>query len=98
LAYPGKLKHLLSAALGFLLSLPVALLLAGFSAQWTYIHFIFERDLKDFAPGDAIGVFLLTWFHFAVLVIFTAILWFRLYKSWRRAADAACEQTRGLRI
>jgi hypothetical protein len=90
--------HLLSATLGFLFSLPVALLLAGYSAQWTYIHFIFEGDLKDFAPGDAIGVFLFTWFHFAVLVVFTSILWFRRYKSWCCGADAACEQTTGPRI
>lgn len=44
------------AAISCLVSLP----LAGTMANWFYMHFIFQGDVSDFAPGDSFGVLLWT--------------------------------------
>jgi hypothetical protein len=70
--------------IGIVMTIP-AVIIAGFLiADPFYIKFIFEGDLKDFAPGDAIGVFLCSCVFAIVISIPAMFGWWRLYRRISR--------------
>jgi hypothetical protein len=71
----------LAVWIGVLATIPAALVVGFFLADRFYVRFLFEGEMKDFAPGDAIGV-LLYGTMFAVVILIPAFFgWWRIYRS-----------------
>lgn len=78
-------------ALGAVASVPLVLYASFHAADLVYIRFFYEGEIKDFAPGDALGVFTL-WGLFSLIGwVLSALVWSRLYRrvSTNLEANAA---------
>jgi hypothetical protein len=71
---------------GILATIPTAFVAGFFLADRFYVRFLFEGDIKDFAPGDALGVFLYGSIFTVVILVLTCFGWWRVYRKVRQSA------------
>lgn len=74
----------LAVWIGIFATIPVAFVSGFFLADHFYKRFLFEGEMKDFAPGDAIGVLLYGIVLTVVILVFASLGWWRVYRKLGR--------------
>ena len=76
----GAVTKKVLLALGAVASVPLVLYVAFLAADAVYMRFLYEGEVQDFAPGDALGVFMLGGLFSLVGWGLSALIWSRLYR------------------
>jgi hypothetical protein len=70
----------LAVLLGAVLTVPAAVIAGYLIASPFYMRFVFDGEVKDFAPGDSFGVLFYTLVFSIAILIGATFGWLRVYR------------------